>query len=339
MSPDVFSPTSFAVRASKYIITTGKYIATIYDFNFYNILKIKMRKHVEGIWLQEIKECRKTVEGRTGLPGSYDDMIGKKIIFYNEEVGEVVAKLLKVNYYDDIIDYIESVGIKKCAPHLKDVESVYDAYVDVYSKLWKKNSKDKVDAAKKYVKSKGGICALYIKVVQVDVNDPDGKIFKYKITDVVDSYTVQDIEMNGSVDVYLGAHKSLRDELINNGFKISKIECIKESSKHTEVGDTPPMIFTTMLEELCLDMIIIGDSEEDFRCFHTFYFSKKYSNYEYNLWMGSVYYLKINEGDLYLFAHISDKNECKSIIDTLFPDLKVIYRKDSITINLRDLPR
>lgn len=110
-----------------------------------------LRKHVEKPWINYINDGTKT----TGQKGLYDDYIGKQIIIFNNI--EVVVVLEKVEYYDTLPDHLSSIDIFKCAPHLFTYDDVYKAYVNVYEEITSGIN------AEAYIKSKGGIRALYVK--------------------------------------------------------------------------------------------------------------------------------------------------------------------------------
>ena len=86
---------------------------------------------VQDPWFTEIKEGRKTVEGRGGYDGEFDDVIEGKIrlVGPNDETLDVIVKA--VRHYVDLVEYIDSEGYEKIAPHTNSNDETYAAYHDV----------------------------------------------------------------------------------------------------------------------------------------------------------------------------------------------------------------
>lgn len=87
----------------------------------------KNTMHVQEPWLDLIDQGEKTIEGRVGQLGKFDDKLNKVIVFFNEDKF-VPVELIDVRHYDTLEDYLLGEDWHEFAPHLDSLEEVRSAY-------------------------------------------------------------------------------------------------------------------------------------------------------------------------------------------------------------------
>ena len=86
---------------------------------------------VQNVWFDLIKAGRKTVEGRTGHPGKYDNFVGKRTTLRGSDGGDIVRLVKAVRHYDTLVSYIQGEGWETIAPHTGSNKDAFAAYMDI----------------------------------------------------------------------------------------------------------------------------------------------------------------------------------------------------------------
>lgn len=118
------------------------------------VKKLHVKKlHVQDPWLEQIILGNKLVEGRKGPREKYAGLIGKKVMFYNEQI-RILVKVKDVRHYSTLYEYLNMEKPEKVAPHIGDN---YDAVVNVYHKF----------ASDEEIKKSGGFNGIVVKFIRV----------------------------------------------------------------------------------------------------------------------------------------------------------------------------
>ena len=116
------------------------------------------RMNVQQPWLDLIISGKKTVEGRRGGIEKFEPLLNTVIEMFSGETS-VRVKIVKIEHFDDLKEYLDGVGVERCAPHLKTKEDVIEAYGNIVDK----------DGGHPYseenIKLSGGMNALHLKLV------------------------------------------------------------------------------------------------------------------------------------------------------------------------------
>jgi ASC-1-like (ASCH) protein len=117
---------------------------------------------VQQPWLDRIYDGSKTVEGRTGSIGKYDDIIGKVIEMYDpaDQEFRFPVLIVAVRHYDTLDEYIRAEGWQNIAPHTGSMKATQQAYADIY--MPSGNGPVQV-FSKERVAARGGINAIEVK--------------------------------------------------------------------------------------------------------------------------------------------------------------------------------
>lgn len=104
-------------------------------------------------WFHEIKEGRKTIEGRAGKPDLYWSWVGKRIRVLAVPVEEsreefVIVKIKGIKHYRNVRAYLEGEGLEKILPGVRMIDEGIAIYKGIYP------DEEKL----------GGIYALYIEL-------------------------------------------------------------------------------------------------------------------------------------------------------------------------------
>ena len=120
---------------------------------------------VQQSWLDYIYQGTKTVEGRTGPLGKYDNIVGSVIDLYdpaNEEF-RFPVKIVEVRHYDTLDEYIDAEGWRSIAPHTGSNAETRKAYASIYM-LGAGGERVQVFSPER-VQARGGINAIEVKKV------------------------------------------------------------------------------------------------------------------------------------------------------------------------------
>lgn len=112
---------------------------------------------VQDPWLEQIARGAKTVEGRRGPVEKFASAVGTNITLYNDKVS-ILVRVIKVLHFDDLYQYIDAIGIDKCAPHLNSREQVIDAYHNIGATKCYPYTDENICKA-------GGMNAIFIELV------------------------------------------------------------------------------------------------------------------------------------------------------------------------------
>lgn len=102
--------------------------------------------HVGPVWLQQIREGKKTIDIRAGSNKEFTE----KELLMNNNSDAVHVKVLKVNHYNSLQDLVD-------AEDYKLIMADADSAASVVAALEKYFPPARIEAA-------GGICALHVKV-------------------------------------------------------------------------------------------------------------------------------------------------------------------------------
>lgn len=112
---------------------------------------------VKEPWLHQIAIGKKQVEGRRGPVEKFTSAVGSVITLYNDTLS-IDVRVIKVEHFDDLYQYIDSVGIDKCAPHLGSREKVIEAYHNIGADKGYPYTDENISKA-------GGMNAIFIELV------------------------------------------------------------------------------------------------------------------------------------------------------------------------------
>jgi ASC-1-like (ASCH) protein len=116
---------------------------------------------IQSPWYEEILKGTKIIEGRAGHKGRFDHLIGK-IFTIKNKTHSTKVKLVKVEHYDTLDDYINASGWENIAPHTHSKEGTFEAYKNIYD----------TDGVQVYsdrnIKKREGMNALYLSLVDID---------------------------------------------------------------------------------------------------------------------------------------------------------------------------
>lgn len=121
---------------------------------------------VQGSWFTEIASGRKTVEGRAGEEGKYNDFIGLVVPLRGNDNGKLTyaiwVKIIAVRHYPDLSSYIAAEGYQRIPPQCNSNEEAQEAYLKIMM-----NRNIQVFSEKR-VKARGGINAIELEVIEED---------------------------------------------------------------------------------------------------------------------------------------------------------------------------
>ena len=122
--------------------------------------------HVQEPWFTEIAAGRKTVEGRVGPQGKFDNMIGGQITLSSSDNRELKARLVGVRHYPDLKSYLEAEGWEKTAPHTGSFAAAMAAYeaVEMHCFTDEMTQKTVKVFAPERVAARGGINAVQLAI-------------------------------------------------------------------------------------------------------------------------------------------------------------------------------
>jgi ASC-1-like (ASCH) protein len=111
---------------------------------------------VQTVWLKQIENRQKTVEGRTGNLQKYIGLIGETIIFTDGNI-KFPVHVQNVRHFNTLEEYIDACGWQNVAPHLNSREETIVAYLAI------RDDQDVQIFAPERIKKREGICALHVK--------------------------------------------------------------------------------------------------------------------------------------------------------------------------------
>jgi len=114
--------------------------------------------HIQSPWFDKILSGKKTIEGRNGPLSKFTNYIDKLILITND-VNNALVKIIDVKHYDNLYDYVNESGWRNIAPHTNSYEETIEAYRQI------KNSDGEYVFSDEMIKLKGGINAIYIKLL------------------------------------------------------------------------------------------------------------------------------------------------------------------------------
>jgi hypothetical protein len=174
----------------------------------------------------------------------------------------------------------------------------------------------------------------------VRVNDPDGRVRWWTIGSPKDDQIIQDIEVEGSVQVYVD-HPELQSTFHQYHFRLPLAEVVHREAAGCEEGHCGYTVFRTALAKL-ISVIVVGFSHDEYdgyRCFSELKFTPS-SGYSYERWFGSLEDLaQHSDTDCFLFAkgHGEMTAEYRQMFSNLYPTLQVQYRENGCTFRVADL--
>lgn len=116
--------------------------------------------HVQTVWLEQIKNRRKTIEGRTGNTTKFQDWVGEVAIFTDGNL-RVPVIIRKVKHYNTLDEYIDACGWENVAPHLNSRAETIIAYLAIV------DSEGVQVFSPQQIARRGGICALHTIYTEV----------------------------------------------------------------------------------------------------------------------------------------------------------------------------
>lgn len=111
--------------------------------------------HVQSLWLEQIRKRHKTIEGRTGSNGKFQDWIGEVALFTDGNINIPVI-IRNVKHYSTLEEYIKNCGWENVAPHLHSYEETIIAYLAIVDE----NGVQVFSPER--IAERGGICALHV---------------------------------------------------------------------------------------------------------------------------------------------------------------------------------
>ena len=112
---------------------------------------------VQEPWFSEIKQGRKTVEGRTGHPLKFYHCLDQHIKLVEPKTKEfLLVHVTHIRHYPDLYSYITAEGWQQVAPQCKNNDIALQAYRQVLLKNGQPAYSDL------YVQQQGGVIALSI---------------------------------------------------------------------------------------------------------------------------------------------------------------------------------
>ena len=97
-----------------------------------------MRVPINIASLNHIINGNKTIEGRLNYSIFSSFKVNDIITFFNKNI-ECKTKIIKINYYSNLSDYLKNENLSNILPN---VSNIYDAK-NIYSKYYKKNKLNK----------------------------------------------------------------------------------------------------------------------------------------------------------------------------------------------------
>lgn len=89
-------------------------------------------EHLSEPWFTEIKEGRKTIEGRKNKGRFASMKVGEIIKFYNED--ESFCCMIKnIKMYDSFREMLECEGLSKCLPIVNNINDGVNVYYQYYT--------------------------------------------------------------------------------------------------------------------------------------------------------------------------------------------------------------
>jgi len=119
---------------------------------------------VQEPWLELIRTGQKTVEGRVGPFGKFDEVLtepGVNLLLQSDQQ-RVPATLANVVHYSDLNSYLEGEGWERVAPHTGSLEGARSAYLAIEMK--DENGGVIQVFSPDRIKKLGGINALQISI-------------------------------------------------------------------------------------------------------------------------------------------------------------------------------
>jgi len=86
------------------------------------------RIHCQNPWFTYIKQGRKTVEGRKGLPKYANWQKGDKLVFFLDD-DEFETTVTGINRYDSIEEYLQGETIERALPGVLTMEEGVKIYL------------------------------------------------------------------------------------------------------------------------------------------------------------------------------------------------------------------
>jgi len=117
---------------------------------------------IQDPWLSYIQQGTKTVEGRVGPIGKFDEVLaqpGYNLLLKNDQQ-QFPVKLVKVVHYPDLESYLRSEGWERVAPHTGSFEVARSAYLAI--EMTNEDGKIVSVFSPERISKLGGINALHI---------------------------------------------------------------------------------------------------------------------------------------------------------------------------------
>lgn len=115
---------------------------------------------------KEIKNGLKTIEGRVGKLGSYNDYIGK-VVKVRSRNDEVLCKIEGIIHYATLREYCEGEKVESISPTLHTPEEAEKLYLSLTMNGRKDGRKnEKLVFSEERISKKGGINAIHLSLVK-----------------------------------------------------------------------------------------------------------------------------------------------------------------------------